>query len=74
VRLPRNVSPAAARRRERLFDVILGVLIAIVVIVLAAGIGVVGFIGLLVAVVLVAWYLATGLLGARRRLDAPRRR
>ena len=75
MRLPRNVSPAAARRRERLIDITLGVLLAIVVIIAAAGIGVVGFIGLLAALILVASYIASGILGARRRrLDAPRRR
>jgi hypothetical protein len=57
VRLPRNVSPAAARRRAMLVDSVLGLLIAISVIVVAAGIGVVGFFGLLCAVALVPWYL-----------------
>jgi len=58
VRLPRNISPAAARRRALLADIALGLLIAIAVIVIAAGIGVVGFFGLLCAVALVPWYLA----------------
>jgi uncharacterized Tic20 family protein len=57
VRLPRNVSPAAARRRSLLIDVVLGVLIGIVAISLAAGIGVVGFFALLVALLLFLWYL-----------------
>lgn len=75
MRLPRNVSPAAARRRELLIDTTLGVLLAIVVIVAAAGIGVVGFFGLIAALVLVLWYLLDGLRTARRRrLDVPRRR
>ena len=57
MRLPRNISPAAARRRALLVDVLLGILIAIAVIVIAAGIGVVGFFGLLCATALVPWYL-----------------
>jgi NhaP-type Na+/H+ or K+/H+ antiporter len=71
VRLPRNVSPAAARRRERLLDTILGLLLALVVIVVTAGIGVVGFAALLAAAVLAPWYLADGLLGMRRRHRFP---
>ena len=67
MRLPRNVSPAAARRRSLLFDVVLGTLIGILAIVVAAGIGVVGFFGLLCAAVLVPWYLLEGGLRNRRR-------
>ena len=75
MRLPRNVSPAAARRRERLIDVTLGVFLGLMVIIVSAGIGVVGFFGLLAALVLAAWYLLDALRSARRRhLDAPRRR
>jgi Flp pilus assembly protein TadB len=68
VRLPRNISPAAARRRAWLFDLILGLLIALAMIVVAAGIGVVGFFGLLCAVALVPWYL----IDHRRRDRGPR--
>jgi hypothetical protein len=60
VRPPRNVSPAAAARRALLFDALLGALVGILAIVLAAGIGVVGFFGLLGALVLVPWYLLEG--------------
>jgi Flp pilus assembly protein TadB len=67
VRLPRNVSPAAARRRELLADVTLGLLLALAAIVVAAGIGVVGFFALLGAVALVPWYLFDGRLRSRRR-------
>lgn len=66
--MPRNVSPAAAERRSLLLDVLLGILIGIFAIVIAAGIGVVGFFGLLCALVLVPWYLVDGgLRSARRR-------
>ncbi|MGH2941099.1 MAG: hypothetical protein ACRDPE_23615 [Solirubrobacterales bacterium] len=68
MRPPRNVSPAAAARRSLLADVLLGALIGICAIVLAAGIGVVGFFGLLCALVLLPWYLLEGgVRGARRR-------
>jgi hypothetical protein len=76
VRLPRHVSPAAARRRALLVDVLLGLLIAVAAIIVAAGIGVVGFFGLLGALLLVPWYLLEGLLrrGRRRPLDGGERR
>ncbi|MFT3863323.1 MAG: hypothetical protein QM729_03550 [Solirubrobacterales bacterium] len=64
MRLPRNVSPAAARRRSMLVDALFGAALAIVLIVAAAGIGVVGFFALLCALVLVPWYLVEG--GLRR--------
>jgi len=57
VRLPRNVSPAAARRRSLLVDTVIGVTIGICAIVIAAGIGVVGFVALLGAIALALWYL-----------------
>jgi cobalamin synthase len=64
VKLPRNVSPAAAERRSLLLDALLGVLIGVCAIIIAAGIGVVGFFALLCAIVVVAWYLIEG--GLRR--------
>ena len=72
MKLPRNVSPAAARRRSLLFDALIGVAIGIAAIVLAAGIGVVGFFALLGALAIVAWYLLEGgLRAARRRRPRP---
>ncbi|HEY2054760.1 MAG TPA: hypothetical protein VGH14_12575 [Solirubrobacterales bacterium] len=68
MRVPRNVSPAAARRRSLLLDSVLGILIGIFAIVIAAGIGVVGFFALLCVLVLVPWYLLdVGLRSTRRR-------
>jgi cobalamin synthase len=67
VRLPRNVSPAAAERRSLLFDVVLGLLIGLIAIIIAAGIGVVGFFALLCALVIVLWYLLERGLHLRRR-------
>jgi hypothetical protein len=67
VKLPRSVSPAAARRRSLLLDVALGTAIGILAIALAAGVGVVGFFALLCALVLTAWYLVEGAIRAARR-------
>jgi hypothetical protein len=68
VRLPRHVSPAAARRRSLLVDVVLGITIGICAIVVTAGIGVVGFFALICALVLLPWYLLEGgIRGAARR-------
>jgi NhaP-type Na+/H+ or K+/H+ antiporter len=68
VRPPRRISPAARRRRELLVDVALGLVLAIVAIVVAAGIGVVGFFALLCALALVPWYLVEGWSRRSRRL------
>jgi hypothetical protein len=67
VRLPRNISPAAAARRSLLLDVLLGLLIGIFAVVAAAGIGVVGFFALICAVILVPWYLLEGRFRSIRR-------
>ena len=67
--LPRNVSPAAEKRRSLLIDVCMGILVGIVVVIVASGIGVVGFFALLAALILTLWYLVeTGLRSARHRL------
>jgi hypothetical protein len=67
VKLPRNVSIAAAERRSLLLDVVLGILIGIGAIIAAAGIGVVGFFALLCAALVVPWYLLEGGVRAARR-------
>jgi cobalamin synthase len=74
VKLPRNVSPAAAERRSLLLDVLIGVLVGLAAIVVAAGIGVVGFFALICALVIVPWYLVEGALRAGRRRRGGRRR
>ena len=76
MRVPRNVSPAAARRRELLVDVTLGLVLAVAAIVVASGIGVIGFFSLLATLALVPWYLLDGRLrrARRRRPDGARRR
>jgi len=72
VRLPRNVSPAAAARRSLLLDALLGLAIALAAIVVAAGIGVVGFFALLGAIVVALWYLIEGFLRHRAGWRRPR--
>jgi hypothetical protein len=68
VRLPRNVSHAAAARRSLLLDVCVGILVGIFVVIAAAGIGVVGFLALLAGLLLALWYLVeTGIRSTRRR-------
>lgn len=67
MRLPRNISPAAAARRSLLFDVVLGILIGTCAIIVAAGIGVVGFFALLCLLVVVPWYLVDGRFRPTRR-------
>ena len=76
MRPPRNIAPAAARRRELLVDVTLGLVLAVAAIIVAAGVGVVGFFALLAALALVPWYLLDGRhrRARRRRLDGVRRR
>jgi uncharacterized membrane protein YjgN (DUF898 family) len=66
VKLPRNISPAAAERRSLLFDVALGVLVGIVAMVVAAGIGVVGFFALLCLLIVVPWHLVERGLRSKR--------
>lgn len=67
MRLPRNISPAAAERRSLLFDAVLGILIGISAIVIAAGIGVVGFFALLCLLAIIPWYLIDRGTHRRRR-------
>jgi cobalamin synthase len=67
VRLPRDVSPAAARRRSLLVDIVVGILVGAVAISIAAGIGVVGFVALTCALVVVSWYLIEGSVRLARR-------
>jgi NhaP-type Na+/H+ or K+/H+ antiporter len=55
VRLPRDVTPGAGARRSLLVDSLIALLLAMVAILLAAGIGVVGFVALLVLLLLLLW-------------------
>ena len=67
MKIPRNVSPAAEARRSWLIDVVIGIFLGIFAIILAAGVGVVAFFALLVAILIVAWYVVEGVLRLRRR-------
>lgn len=73
VRLPRNISPAARARRILLADVAIAICLALLAILLAAGIGVVGFGAALLLVALTAWICLEALirlLMRRRHLGA----
>jgi cobalamin synthase len=68
VRMPRHVSPAAARRRALLFDALLGIAIGACALVLAAQIGVIAFFAVVCALVVLPWYLFEGgIRGSRAR-------
>jgi len=73
VRLPREVSADARRRRSLLLDLVLAGLLAALAIALAAGIGVVGFFAALVGLALLVWIGAeAGVRRAARRFGARR--
>jgi hypothetical protein len=55
VRLPREISPGAAARRALLADLLIALVVALVALQLAAGVGVVGFFALLMLLALGAW-------------------
>ncbi len=74
MKLPTPATPGAAARRSLLADVIAALVIAALAIALAAGIGVVGFLALLTALLLLPWYLVEAVvrLVRRRRLSPAR--
>lgn len=69
MRLPTEISPAARARRALLFDALAALLLTVIAVLLSAGIGIVGFVGLLVAIFLIAWIVVEkiGLALLRRR-------
>ena len=71
MRLPREISPGAAARRSLLFDTVAALAIFLVAISVAAGIGVVGFVALLAAILLVVWYLVEAVVRRVRRRSGP---
>jgi hypothetical protein len=73
VRLPREISAGAASRRAFLADALAAALIAVAAILLAAGIGVVGFGALVVLLVLSAWIAVEALVRAVLRISASHR-
>lgn len=73
--LPRDISPGTAARRSLLADSLAALALVLLAFLLAAGIGVVGFIALLTAVVLVLWFSVEALVRrASRRGKAKSRR
>jgi membrane protein implicated in regulation of membrane protease activity len=74
VRLPRDITPGAAARRALLADLAIAIGVALLALLLAAGIGVVAFVALPVLLILLAWIAIEALVsGARRRSGRPRR-
>ncbi len=76
MRLPEDITPGAAARRSLLADFLIALVIALVAIQLAAGIGVVGFAALLVLLGLLLWIgieaaLRRGFLRRRNRGGSP---
>jgi hypothetical protein len=67
VRLPRDISEAAARRRALLFDALSAIAIAIVVIVVSAGLGIVALVALVTLLIVALWIGVEALLCRLRR-------
>ncbi|MDX6605275.1 MAG: hypothetical protein QOF23_1784 [Solirubrobacterales bacterium] len=55
MRLPREITPGAAARRSLLVDLIAAVLLAVIGLIVAAGIGIVGVVSLVVLLAIVVW-------------------
>jgi hypothetical protein len=64
--MPRRISAAARARRALLFDSLTAVVLAALVLSLAAGLGVVGFFGLPLLIVLLLWIGIERLVRLRR--------
>jgi uncharacterized membrane protein len=69
-RAPRRISPGARARRALLVDTIVAFVLAVIVLSVAAGLGVVGFLGLPLLLLGLLW-IATERLVARRRERRP---
>jgi hypothetical protein len=76
VRLPHDISPGARSRRALLADILLALALALAAILLAAGIGVVGFAALGVFIVVGGWIVVEWLIHSisRRRPGLARAR
>jgi uncharacterized membrane protein len=67
-RMPQRISPRARARRALLFDLVVAVAIALVVLQVTAGLGVVAFFGLPLLLVLLLWLgIEAGVRRLRRR-------
>lgn len=74
MRVPQNVSPGARARRALLFDFAVALVLALVVLLLAAGLGVVAFFALPLFLVGLLWIVIERSLGRVRHGRRPRRR
>ncbi len=78
MRLPREITPGAAARRSLLVDLIAAVLLAVIGLIVAAGIGIVAVVSLVVLLAILAWIgvesAVRGILRRRRGRTSGRRR
>jgi membrane protein implicated in regulation of membrane protease activity len=72
VRLPHDITPGAAARRALLADLLIAICIALVALLLAAGVGVVGFVALPVLLLLLAWIAIEAVVRSARRRSSRR--
>lgn len=68
---PRRISPAARARRALLIDTVAAIVLAVVVLSVAAGLGVIGFFGLPLLLAILAW-IGVERLVLRRRAERRR--
>jgi hypothetical protein len=68
---PRRITPGARARRALLFDTIAAIALAVLMLSLAAGLGVVGFFGLPLLLLGLLWIGIERLLRRRRESRAP---
>jgi hypothetical protein len=71
--MPRRISAAARARRALLFDSLAAVVLAALALSLAAGLGVVGFLGLPVLIIGLLWIAIESLLGGAKGRRSARR-
>lgn len=72
--LPRNITPGQAARRALLADLVIAIVLALLAIAFAAGIGVVGFLALLVMLAALIWVAMEAAVKALLRRRARHRR
>lgn len=72
MKLPRDITPGQAARRALLADLTIAMVVALLAIALAAGIGVAGFLALLVLLVVVAWIAVEAAVRSLLRRRPPR--
>jgi hypothetical protein len=73
-RMPQRISPGARARRALLFDFLVALALALVVLQLAAGLGVVGFFALPLFLIGLVWIGVEAVVRRRRRRGSTRSR